>query len=80
MRFFAIIICRRISLIIYNDTLIEENDCGIDRKNTLNFQIILMMGTVFVSISALISFYINKIERKNLLSKLTSISSAFILI
>lgn len=65
---------------MFNGTLIEENDCGIDHINTLNFQIILIMGTVFVSISALISFYINKIERKKLLSKRTSTFPAFILI
>lgn len=54
-----------------NGTLIEESDCSFDRSKTLTFQIILVMGAVFVSVSALISFYINKVDRKKLLSKKT---------
>lgn len=45
------------------------DDCNIDRSNTLTFKIILIMGVVFVAISALISFYINKVDRRKLLSK-----------
>ncbi|XP_055305410.1 synaptic vesicle glycoprotein 2A-like [Sitodiplosis mosellana] len=41
--------------------------CNVDRSNTLTFKIILMMGAVFVTISALISVYINKVDRKKLL-------------
>lgn len=54
-----------------NGTLIEESDCSFDQSKTLTFQIILVMGAVFVSVSALISFYINKVDRKKLLSKKT---------
>lgn len=50
-------------------TPIELGECNVDRSNTLTFKIILMMGAVFVSISALISLYINKVDRKKLLSK-----------
>lgn len=49
-------------------TSIEMSECNVDRSNTLTFKIILMMGVVFVTISALISVYINKVDRKKLLS------------
>ena len=49
-------------------TSIEISECNVDRSNTLTFKIILMMGVVFVTISALISVYINKVDRKKLLS------------
>lgn len=49
-------------------TSIEIAECNVDRSNTLTFKIILMMGVVFVTISALISVYINKVDRKKLLS------------
>lgn len=45
-------------------------DCAIDNSNTLPFKIILMIGIVFVSLSAIVSFYIDKVDRKKLLSKL----------
>lgn len=44
------------------------DDCNIDRSNTLSFRIILMQGVTFVLVSALISLYINKVDRKKLLS------------
>lgn len=50
-------------------TPIDMTECSVDRSNTLTFKIILMMGAVFVTISALISLYINKVDRKKLLSK-----------
>lgn len=50
-------------------TFADSPDCVEDRSNTLSFQIILMMGVTFVTVSALISFYINRVNRKNLLSK-----------
>lgn len=43
--------------------------CDVDSSNTLTFKIILMMGAVFVCLSAIISFYIDKVDRKVLLSK-----------
>lgn len=49
------------------EVLIDPSDCSIG-DNTITFQIILMMGIVFVSISALISLYIDKVDRKKLLS------------
>lgn len=55
-----------------SDISIETvEDCAIDPKNILTFQIILIMGITFVTISAIISFYINKIKRKILLSELS---------
>lgn len=45
------------------------DDCNVDRTNTLTFKIILSMGVVFVIVSALISLFINKVDRKKLLSK-----------
>lgn len=45
------------------------HECNIDRSNTLTFKIILMLGIVFVIISALISFYIDKVNRRILLGK-----------
>lgn len=62
-----------------NATLIEESDCSFDQSKTLTFQIILVMGAVFVSVSALISFYINKVDRKKLLSKKTRIFETYLL-
>lgn len=47
--------------------VLDSSECGISDGNTLTFQIILMMGIVFVIISALISFYIDKVDRKKLL-------------
>lgn len=51
-----------------NVTSLLIDDCNLDRSNTLSFRIILMQGVTFVLISALISLYINKIDRKKLLS------------
>lgn len=47
---------------------LTDIDCNIDTSNTLTFKIILVMGSVFVAISALISLYIDRINRKKLLS------------
>lgn len=44
------------------------DDCNVDRSNTLSFRIILMQGVTFVLVSALVSLYINKVDRKKLLS------------
>lgn len=59
-----------------NRTLIEyrlangtHDDCDIDSTNTMTFKIILMMGVTFVGISAIVSFYIDRIDRKLLLSE-----------
>lgn len=49
--------------------IVEPMDCNIDRSNTSSFQIIFLMGVTFVTVSAFISYYINKIDRKKLLSK-----------
>lgn len=46
-----------------------HDDCSIDSTNTMSFKIILMMGVTFVGISAIISFYIDRIDRKLLLSE-----------
>lgn len=43
--------------------------CEVDNSNTLAFQIIFMMGTSFVIISAIVSYFIDKVDRKILLSK-----------
>lgn len=51
-----------------NVTSLLIDDCNIDRSNTLSFRIILMQGVTFVLVSALISLYINKVDRKKLLS------------
>lgn len=51
---------------LVNDTV---GDCNIDSSNTTTFKIILMMGVTFVGISAIISFYIDRIDRKLLLSE-----------
>lgn len=45
------------------------DDCAVDNSNTLPFKIILMIGVVFVTVSAVISFYIDRVDRKKLLSK-----------
>lgn len=52
---------------------IEIDECIVDSSNTLTFKIILMMGVIFVSISAIISFYIDKVDRKVLLSKRSNV-------
>lgn len=59
-----------------NVTSLLIDDCNIDRSNTLSFRIILMQGVTFVLVSALISLYINKVDRKKLLSM--TIKSIFI--
>lgn len=51
---------------LVNETV---GDCIIDSTNTTTFKIVLMMGVTFVGISAIISFYINRIDRKLLLSE-----------
>lgn len=51
-----------------NVTSLLIDDCNVDRSNTLSFRIILMQGVTFVMVSALISLYINKVDRKKLLS------------
>ncbi|XP_031628421.1 synaptic vesicle glycoprotein 2C [Contarinia nasturtii] len=54
----------------------NEYSC-VNHSNTVTFKIILMMGVVFVSISAVVSFYINKVNRKMLLIGWLLISSVF---
>lgn len=55
---------------IYSTLAIDavNADCAIDNSNTLPFKIILMIGIVFVTISAVVSFYIDRVDRKKLLS------------
>lgn len=48
---------------------IDDLECLFDGTETLGFKIIFFMGVTFVTISAIISFYIDKIERKLLLSE-----------
>lgn len=53
----------------------DPNNCSVDDSNTLTFKIILMMGIVFVGISALISLYIDRVDRKKLLSEISNVLS-----
>lgn len=63
----------------------EDNlNCALDNSNTLPFKIILMIGIVFVTLSATVSFYIDKVDRKKLLtawlftSAIVSVALAYI--
>lgn len=63
-----------------NVTSLLIDDCNIDRSNTLSFRIILMQGVTFVLVSALISLYINKVDRKKLLSMITTSIVSFLFV
>lgn len=52
---------------------VTEEVCDVDNTNTLGIEIIFMMGVIFVIISGTVSFFIEKIDRKVLLSKKTTL-------
>lgn len=60
---------------LFVDDMTDPNNCNVDDSNTLTFKIILMMGIVFVGISALISLYIDRVDRKKLLSEISNVLS-----
>lgn len=43
--------------------------CGNDNKNMLTFQILFVVGVLFILLQAVVSFYLNNIGPKNLISK-----------
>lgn len=53
----------------YRLTNVTLDACDFDSTNTMAFQILLMMGVIFVVISAIVSVYIDRVDRKLLLSE-----------
>lgn len=47
----------------------SDDDCNIDFENTLSFKVSFFLGAIFTLLSALISFYLDKIGPRKLVSE-----------
>lgn len=56
---------------IFGSWSIKPFNCN-DHSKTLASKVLLLMGAIFVTTSATVSFFINKIDRKKLFSKILS--------